>query len=441
VSVTVDLMRAMIRNRCVNDGTRESGQEKRSVQTLQDFFGVEGQVFEPAPGRQSLVYRVKGSDPDHPSIALVPHLDVVPADASGWSVDPFAAEVVDGAVYGRGAVDMLNVTAAMAVAARPYIRGESTARADLVFCATADEEAGSRFGAWPLVRDRWDLVGVDYLLSEVAYPGLPAEGHRRVPVSIGEKGAYWSILEAAGTPGHGSAPYGTDNAISKLVAALAGIEGTPAPAAIDDIWIEFVDALPLDDETKSRLGDVDAIDEAIDEIAVTDPSLARYVHAATHLTISANVFQGGSKTNVVPDRARAELDIRSLPDMDRRYVDTHLRKAMGMASDYVEIEPVLDGDSTISERNTLLWEAISAAVLDLEGHSDLVPAVMTVATDARFWRARGTVAYGVGLFDDSMSFSEMLTLFHGHDEHVSLESVDRTAALYGRVLEIFMAER
>ena len=441
MSVTVDLMRAMIRNRCVNDGTRESGQEKRSVRTLQDFFGVEGKVFEPAPGRQSLVYRVKGSDPDHPSIALVPHLDVVPADASGWTVDPFAAEVVDGAVYGRGAVDMLNVTAAMAVAARPYIRGEIVPQADLVFCATADEEAGGRFGALPLVRDRWDLVGVDFLLSEVAYPGLPAVGHRRVPVSIGEKGAYWSILEAAGTPSHGSAPYGTDNAISKLVAALAGIEETPSPAAIDDVWIEFVDALPLDDEIKSRLGDLDAIDEAIDEIAVTDPSLARYVHAATHLTISANVFQGGSKTNVVPDQARAELDIRSLPDMDRRYVDTHLRKSMGMASDYIEIEPVQDGDSTISERNTLLWEAISAAVLDLEGHSDLVPAVMTVATDARFWRAKGTVAYGVGLFDDSMSFSEMLALFHGHDEHVSLESVDRTAGLYERVLELFMAER
>lgn len=439
MSPAVELLRAMIRNQCVNDGTRGSGHEERSVRTLQEFFGVEGEVFEPAPGRQSLVYRVRGADPEHPSIALAPHLDVVPAVTSGWSVDPFAAEVVGGVVYGRGAVDMLNITAAMAVAARPYLRGEKTPPGDLVFCATADEEAGGTFGAQPLVRDHWDLVGVDYLLCEVAYPGLATDGHRSVPVSIGEKGAFWSILRAAGTPSHGSAPYGTDNAISKLVEALAGIIGTPAPADIDEVWAELVSSLPVDDDTKIRLVDLDAIDRAIDDIAISDPNLARYVHAATHLTISANVLTGGAKTNVVADEARAELDIRSLPGMDRRYVDTHLRKAMGAASDEIRIDPVMDGDSTRSERDTPLWEAISAAVYDLEGHTDLVPVIMTVATDARFWRARGTVAYGVGLFDDSMSFSEMLSLFHGHDERVSTTSVDRTVALYERVLDHFMA--
>src|SRR5690606_17508998 len=111
----------------------------RSVATLTEFFGVAGQVFEPAPGRQSLVYWVKGHDAEAPALALLPPTDVVPVDASGWSVDPFAAEIIDGFVYGRGAVDMLNVTAAMAYAARPYITGEKTPRGDLVFIAAADE--------------------------------------------------------------------------------------------------------------------------------------------------------------------------------------------------------------------------------------------------------------------------------------------------------------
>jgi acetylornithine deacetylase/succinyl-diaminopimelate desuccinylase-like protein len=123
--------------------------------------------------------------------------------------------------------------------------------------------------------------------------------------------------------------------------------------------------------------------------------------------------------------------------MNREFVDSHLRKAMGNASDRVEIEPFLDIESTVSETGNPLWEAIGDGVEELEGHRNLVPTLMTVATDGRFFRQKGTVAYGVGLFDDRMTFSEMYTLFHGHDEKVSVESVRRTTALYERVLERF----
>ena len=228
----IDLLQRLIRNACVNDGTPGSGQEHRSVATLQDFFGVEGQVFEPSPGRQSLVYRVKGTDPAAPALTLIPHLDVVPVDPSGWSVDPFAAEIVDGFVYGRGAVDMLNVTAAMAQAARPYITGEASLSGDLIFVAAADEEAGGIFGAKHLADDHWDLVGAPFVLTEVAYPALEYTSGPTIPVSIGEKGGYWSMLKAHGRPGHGSVPYGQDNALRKIVDALKGIFDTQMPVGI-----------------------------------------------------------------------------------------------------------------------------------------------------------------------------------------------------------------
>ncbi len=435
----IELLQAMIRNSCVNNGSVESGHEERSVRTLVDYFGVPGEIFEPEPGRQSLIYRVKGSDPDAPSLALAPHIDVVPADPSGWSLDPFSAEIRDGLVYGRGALDMLNVTAAMAVAARPYVRGEKKPRGDLVFCALADEEGGGRYGAMQLVNERWDLVGVDYLLTEVAYPGLQIDGERAVPVANGEKGAYWSILKTTGSPGHGSAPHGTDNALNKMAAALNGLAETPSPAEVSDDWVVFVRSLGLSEESVRHLCDIDQLDDEIDRIAAADPALARYIHAATHLTVSSNVLHAGTKTNVVADRAHAEIDIRGLPGMDRVFVDSHLRKAMGSASDHVEILPVMDGTATISEIGNRLWEAIGDAVEDLDGHRNLVPTMTTVATDARFWRARGTVAYGVGLFDDRMTFSEMTNLFHGHDERVSMESVARTTALYERTLDRFFA--
>jgi acetylornithine deacetylase/succinyl-diaminopimelate desuccinylase-like protein len=438
-SGAVELLQQLIRNECVNDGTADSGHEVRSVGTLRDFLGVEGEVFEPVPDRQSLVYRIPGYDPTAPSLAMVPHLDVVPVEPAGWSIDPFAAEIDDGFVYGRGAVDMLNVTAAMAVAVRPYLTGEKSPRGDLIFAAVADEESGGRLGAKTLVEESWGLVAADYLLTEVAYPSLAVGDHRTVPVSTGEKGAYWSVLEARGKPGHGSTPYGADNALDKMVAALAGVISTPSPAAITREWLDFVGNLGLDVESVRRLTDIDRLDDEIDRIAVEDPAMARYVHAATHLTISSNLLRAGSKVNVVADRAHAQIDIRGLPGMDRGLVDSHLRKAMGSAGDHVEIDPIMDGDATVSPIGNTLWDAIGDAVEELDGHRNLAPTLMTVATDARFWRARGTVCYGVGLFDDRMAFSEMLSLFHGHDERVSAASVERTTRLYELVLERFYA--
>ena len=435
----VELLQQLIRNQCVNDGSVDSGHETRSVATLRDFLGVDGEVFEPAPERQSLVYRVPGSDPTAPSLALVPHLDVVPADPAGWTVDPFGAEMVDGFVYGRGAVDMLNVTAAMASAVRPYLTGEKAPRGDLVFAAVADEEAGGRLGASQLVEERWDLVGADFLLTEMAFPGLSVGDHRAVPVSIGETGAFWSVLETRGRPSHGSTPYATDNALEKMVTALAGVIAAPSPAGIVEEWVEFVGHLALDEESVRRLVDVDLLDDEIDRIAADDPDLARYIHAATHLTISSNVMKSGTKTNVVADHARAEVDVRGLPGMNRDFVDAHLRKAMGSAGGHVDITPVMDAEATISPVGNALWEAIGDAVEELDGHRNLAPTLMTVATDGRFWRERGTVCYGVGLYDDRMGFSEMLSLFHGHDERVSAASVERTTQLYERVLERFNA--
>ncbi|MFP3881103.1 MAG: M20/M25/M40 family metallo-hydrolase [Actinomycetota bacterium] len=434
----IALLRELIRNACVNDGTPESGYEYRSVATLRDFFGVEGEVFEKVEGRQTLVYRVEGSDPEAPSLGLSPHLDVVPVQESGWTQDPFAADIVDGFVYGRGAVDMLNVTSAMAVAARPYITGEIKPRGDLLFVALADEEAGGALGAMPFTEERWDLARVDYMLTEVAYPPVSYANEEVIPVATGEKGAFWSLLRSTGSPGHGSAPYGADNALRKMVEAVYGIFSEEMPVVITHEWEEFVASLDIDEDIKEALVDPDRVDDAIDTFAVEDPLFARYAHAVTHLTVSPNVLQAGIKSNVIASQASANIDIRALPGIDRSFVDSYLFKAMGSARDDIDIEPIQDFEATASPMGNPLWEAIADSVETLEGHRRLLPMMMNVATDARFWRKKGTIAYGVGLYDDRMDFSEMLALFHGHDERVSVESVKRTTALYDEVLDRFL---
>ncbi len=441
VDVTVDLLRRLIQNQCVNDGTPESGQEWRSVETLVDYLGVRGEIVEPAPGRQSMIYRIPGANPDAPSLALVPHLDVVPVSADGWSVDPFRAEISDGFVWGRGAVDMLNVTAAMATVFRPYLHGGKRLEGDLVFIAVADEENSGLLGAKYLVENHWDLVRADYLLTEVAYPSIPTESGPVYPVAVGEKGPYWTRMTTTGTPGHGSAPFGADNAIRTMVEALHGLFTTPMPVAITDEWKEFVAGLELEEDLADALVDPDRVDEMIEDLAVDDPTFARYVHAATHLTVSPNTATGGVKANVVADSAASEIDLRALPGMDREYVDQHLRKAMGNVADQVDLIPMADHLPSISSRGNPLWEAIVDGIETHTGSRRVVPALMTVATDARFWRERGTIAYGVGLFDDRIEFGEFLSLFHGHDERVSVESVIRTTVLLDTVLENFGSPR
>lgn len=435
MSETVELLRTLIRNACVNDGTPESGQEIRSVETLHDYFGRAGTTFETAPGRTSTVYRIPGTKPGAPTLMMMGHLDVVPVNEAGWSTDPFAGTISDGFVWGRGAVDMLNLAAAMAVVFKRVLTGQDPPfPGDLVFFAVADEEAGGRLGAKPMVEHRWDLVQTDYLLTEIAYPPLRLDGEPAYPVSVGEKGPFWTVLKSVGRPGHGSVPYGGANAMAPLVKAMDALFTTPSPVVISDVWRAFVESAGFDEALAVRLTDPDQVDAAIDEVSVTAPRLAAYLHACTHLTVSPNVIRSGVKANVIPDSAEGEVDFRALPGQGRSDVDDHIRKAVGSASDRLEIVPVNDHEANESPVGTTLWDCIVDALEAHTGSRRVVPTMMPATTDARFFRARGVTAYGVGLFDEAMSFPDFLSMFHGHDERVSVASVDATTSLLSSIL-------
>ncbi len=434
-----DLLISLIQNECVNDGTPDSGHEYRSVATLQEYFGAEGIVVEPHPKRQSLVYRVPGKDPEAPRLLLIPHLDVVPADPAQWTQPPFAGEIFDGFVWGRGALDMLNVTAAMAAVFKRYSTGEAEPLpGDLVFAGVADEEGGGHHGAVHLVEERWDLVACDYLLTEVASPPFRSGDEAIIPVTVAEKGPVWRRLRTSGVPGHGSQPYGRRNALVPLAEAMGRLGSETLPILISEEWRTFVASLPVDESLRADLVDPDRLDETIDTIAVTDPPFARWVHACTHMTMSPTIVQSGAKTNVVPHEGHGEVDIRLLPGQDETTLDDHLRKVLGPSLyDEIEIEPIIDSPANGSEAEGPLWEAIADAAERVTGTRKLIPSITPVTTDARFFRARGIPAYGVGWFDDRMSFGEMLSAFHGIDERVSVDSVGMTANFTWDVIRSF----
>ncbi|MEX2322546.1 MAG: M20/M25/M40 family metallo-hydrolase [Acidimicrobiia bacterium] len=433
-----ELLQALIRNACVNDGTVASGQERRSVETLAAYLGERGTEFEPHPGRASALYRVPGAREDAPSLMLMGHLDVVPVTRDAWTRDPFAAEVHDGFVWGRGAVDMLNQTAAMAAVFQRYLTGElPPLPGDLLFLAVADEEAGGVHGARWLVDQHWDSVACDYQLTEIGTPHLPLSSREGLPITVAEKGPQWRRVRSRGVPGHGSQPYRSENALLPLAAAIASLRDRRPSAWMSAEWVRFVEAWAPEGELADELIDPERIEGAIARLAETDLGLARWVEACTHLTLSPNTLHAGVKTNVIPDEGVAEIDIRVLPGQDRQHVDDYLGKAFSDADADVDLEMVEASDASGSAPEGPLWDAVAAAIADVAPGTHPVPAMIPVGTDARFFRRRGTVAYGVGLFDTRVTFGDFLKMFHGHDERVSIESVGRTTDLTARTVHEF----
>lgn len=435
----VGLLRELIQNACVNTGEITSGDEIRSVRTIQEFLGERGTVIEPHPGRASVVFRIPGTDPSAPKLLLIPHLDVVPATVADWSRDPFEGIEADGVVWGRGAVDMLNVTAAMVVIFR-WVKDALIPQpvGDLILACVADEEAGGAYGAKHLVDDHWDLVACDYVLTEVASPSLGTGAATALPVTVAEKGPMWRTMSARGTAGHGSQPYGRQNAVLILSDVFAKVGAADQPVSIPDVFRTFVPHLGLTSETTAKLLDPDTLDDAISLVAEHDETLARWIHACTHMTFSPNVITGGSKVNMIPDAASGDVDIRLLPGQTISDLDDHLRKVLGpeLLSN-IELAPVFDMEANSSAPEGPLWDAIGDAAQEHLGTRTLAPTLTPVTTDARFFRARGIPAYGVGLFDESISFSEMLAMFHGVDERVSVDSVQRTTRFLASVLTAF----
>ena len=430
-----ELLQVLIRNACVNDGTPDSGHEARSVATLRDYLGQAGREYELHPGRTSVLYDLPATDPNEPKLLLMGHLDVVPATADGWRHDPFGGEQIDGFLWGRGAIDMLNLTAAMAAVFKRFLTGTSRPPpGGLGFLAVADEEAGGRWGAHYVTAHHWEDVACDYLLTEIAYPPIRTPTGPAYPVNVGEKGPFWRRVRTSGTPGHASQPYGAENALVPLVRALTNLGEARSPVVISPEWAEFVAGLGLSPEDAADLTDPDRVDLAIESLSGDRPGFARYVHACTHLTVTPTVLNAGTKTNTIPDAAVAEVDVRALPGQDARTVDEHFAKATGPDYERLELEPIADFPATASVASGPLWEAASSAIESVTVSRRVLPTLTPATTDARFFRSRGTLAYGLGLFDQQVDFDDFLGMFHGNNERVSIDSLGLTAEVLARTI-------
>src|SRR6476660_234460 len=308
-----DLLQQLIRNECVNDGSVESGHEARSVDLLRSMLegpGIDVETYEPQRGRSNLVARIEGSDPTAPTLLLMGHTDVVPANPDGWTRDPFGGEVIDGDVWGRGAVDMLNLTATMAVSFRGLARSGFRPRGTLVYLAVADEENLGTWGAEHLLDHERDAVHADYVVTEAGGFQMPTARGPRLPVLVGEKGSYWCRITVKGTPGHASQPFRTDNALVTAAEIVTRLAEYRPPTVIHETCRRFIEGVDFGPEWNSALLDEEHLAEFCEKLPI---GLARQAHACTHTTFAPTILHGGTKTNVIPDHVELEVDIRTLP--------------------------------------------------------------------------------------------------------------------------------
>jgi acetylornithine deacetylase/succinyl-diaminopimelate desuccinylase-like protein len=388
--------------------------------------GLEPQLFESAPGRSTVALRLEGADPSRPGLAVHGHLDVVPANAADWQVDPFAAEVRDGCIWGRGAVDMKNMDAMMLATVRDLARtGRKPAR-NLTVAFFADEEAGGVYGSHWLVDNHPDLFdGVTEAISEVGGYSVTVptqSGPRRAYLlQTAEKGIAWLRLHAHGRAGHGSVPNDA-NAIVRLSEAIARIAAHEWPRE----YIASVRAL-LD-----GLSELTGIPYAAD----VEPLLSviggaqGFVRGTLRDTANLTMLDSGYKHNVVPQTASAALDCRFLPGHEEELMET----VRALAGEFVEVEVVHRDVALEAPWEGELVEAMKQALLREDPEAAVLPYCLSGGTDNKALSRLGIRGYGFAPLQlpADLDFAPM---FHGIDERVPLEALRFGARVLGDFLE------
>ncbi len=442
VDELVGTLRDLIRIRSINPPPPDSPDgellaARRIAEMLTDA-GLEPELVEPEPGRGSVHARLRGDGSGGEPFLLLSHLDVVPAPPERWTHDPFAADLVDGHVYGRGAVDMkamiameLGVVRLLAAEARaagldPAHDPIPGLRRDVLFTCTADEEAGGSAGAKWVVEQRPDWVRAAGAVNECGGVSVTVAGRRLYPIQVSEKGFAAYRIAVRGTWGHGSMP--RDDNAAVMAAAVIERLAVSGPTRITPVMARFLElaaaALPADAAVLLRALAGDDLNRAETAIAAAcDPMYARALRALLRDTISPDVIHAGIKYNVIPGDALIEVDCRVLPGTSepamRQVVIDRLGPELTAAC---EIELIVFGAPVEAPADGPLYDLLAATIRDHDPDGIPLPIMAPFGTDAKALSAVGTLTYGFSplrLADDE----RFLERFHGVDERVSVDAL------------------
>lgn len=374
--------------------------------------GIEAKIYESAPNRCNVIANIEGQDQTRPGLVLHGHIDVVPAAAEEWQVDPFSAIIKDGAIWGRGAVDMKNVDAMILAIVRYWARNKIKPPRNIVLAFFADEEAGSTFGSRWMAKEHPEVFkNCSQAVSEVGgFSVTLANGKRLYMIEAAQKGIHWVKLTAHGQAGHGSF-INNQNPVTALSEAVTKIGNYEWPQtytkAVKELFTAIADALerPLGDDYR--------------EFLVEIPSVARMIAATLQNTANPTMLDAGYKANVIPKEASAVIDGRFLPGHE----DALNRTIAEIVGPEIKIETITHDIALEVPFEGELVEAMKSAILKLDPEGIPVPYLMSGGTDNKALSELGIVGYGFSPLRLPADL-DFMALFHGVDERIPLESLE-----------------
>jgi acetylornithine deacetylase/succinyl-diaminopimelate desuccinylase-like protein len=416
------------------DTTNSPGNEIRAA----EFFagvckreGIEHQVFEPFPGRGSIWARLRGDGSKRP-IILLNHTDVVPHDKEFWTVDAFGGAVKDGFIYGRGAMDMKSLGMAQFVTLLALKRAQVPLKRDVIFLATADEEAGGLNGAGWFVKNHRELIAdAEFLFNEGGNNIVDPNG-RVLSIGVGpsEKAPAWLRLTATGESGHGSTPR-PNSSVNRLLRALNRLlDYTPPIRLTPVVEQSFRSVAPLlPPQQAAKYADV--------REAVKDPEFMRqlesdpFSRSIIRNTISVTVLQGSNKINVIPPAAYAEIDTRLTPG---EKLDRWIAELRGVIKDdSIKIEPILSFEANASPIDSELVKAVAAVSKQSYSEAIITYPVLAGFTDSHYFRDLGVMSYGFNPFVAAPR--ELGGGYHGNDERIGKKAYVEGVRFFYEVVE------
>jgi acetylornithine deacetylase/succinyl-diaminopimelate desuccinylase-like protein len=410
----VDICRDLIRIDTTNPGDHSGPGERKAAEYVAGLLaeaGLEPVVLESYPKRTSVVARIEGQDRTRPGLLVHGHLDVVPASAPDWRRDPFCGDIVDGYVWGRGAIDMKDMDAMMLAVVRQRLREGRPPVRDVVLAFTADEEAGGKWGARWLVDNHPSLFeGVTEAVSEVGGFSLTLGSRRLYLLETAEKGIAWMRLTARGRAGHGSMIQ-TDNAVTELAEAVGRLGRHEWPTRLIPSVLAFLEG------ASEALG-VEFQPNDPGQLLAKIGSISRIVGATMRNTVNPTVLQAGYKVNVVPQTATAEVDGRFLPGHEEEFF-AELDRVLGpgVTREFINHDIALE-----TTPDGALYDAMTSALTAEDPDSQVIPYCLSAGTDAKSFSRLGIRCFGfVPLrLPPDLDFSGM---FHGIDERVPVDGL------------------
>jgi len=403
------------------------GAEREGLEWLAGYLedaGLTCELHASDPERPNLVARLAGDDPEGgPTIGYLSHMDTVLADAGDWRHDPWGGEVHDGALWGRGALDMKDQTAAETAAVAALARaGRRPARGEIKLFCVSDEEAGGTLGAKWLTEEHPDAARCDFLLNEGGGAVMPYGDRRLYGVCTAEKGTFRFRVTARGVAGHASVPGTADNALLKLAPALEALGSRRAPYDLTEATQVLVEALGES---------TDDLAAAVERIRAIEPRLATLVEPTLGVTMVPTRISASEKINVVPAHAELRVDCRVPPGMDGGPAMARVREVLAEAADGLELEFT---EQVVGNRSPVvspLMDAIAGWIGEHDPGAEVVPTVLPAFTDSRSWRAAfpDCVAYGFMPMRHSTLY-ETWPLIHSADERIDLRDLGFAAKFF-----------